>query len=253
MTMKTVMTIAGLAICAASAHADFSWIWNRGDAGNYGINDAAGRFTSARADYTPATNRFGFSSTFSDRRTDGYWLVVSPGANPKGHAGELALLYVDLTSAAAPVVTAYNYNGENGFSSFRDGSPASGIQPADKIASTRASEASGKKLNAIVNVTNVGQGQRIDLVLDTTLIQNHNPRYPGDTPWTGLAFGQGFGIWWHPVKDLTTGYGNDGFLTRFDFCEQGWFDGAGFTTVPTPGAAALVGMGAVAAMRRRRK
>lgn len=251
--MKTVMTAAALAMCAASASADFSWIWNRGNAGDYALNDAAGHFQSARADYTPATNRFGFSSTFSDRQTNGYWLAVSPGENPKGHAGELALIYVDLTTAAAPSVTVYNYNGENGFSSFHDGSTAAGNQPADKIASTRATDGSGKKLNAIVNVTNVGAGQRIDLVLDTSLIQSHTPMYPGNTPWTGLSFGQGFGIWWHPVKGLNTAYGNDGFLTQFNFNTQGWFDGAGFTTVPTPGAAALVGMGAAATLRRRRK
>jgi MYXO-CTERM domain-containing protein len=254
--MKNFLTAASfVAVAAGAASADVSWIWSRAVNGGAGLNDNGGVFQSARADYVPAINRFAFKATFSNAVTNGYWLAVSPGDNPKGHSGELALLYVDLSNIAAPKVTAYAYNGINGDNSHVDGSNASGVQAPSKIASTHATDPS-KRLNAIVTVTDANGGRTIDLVLDSSIIQSYAPQYPGNTPWTGLEIGPAFGIWWHPVTGLQTNYGADGFLGQnssdWSWTSQGWFDAAHLPVVPTPGAAALLALAGVAAGRRRR-
>lgn len=254
--MKNFVTAASfVALAAGAASADVSWIWSRAVNGSAGLNDGAGIFQSARADYVPAINRFAFKATFSNQVTNGYWLAVSQGDNPKGHSGELALLYVDVSNIAAPKVTAYAYNGVNGDNSHFDGSNAAGIQAPSKIASSIATDPS-KLLDADVTVTDASGGRTIDLVLDTSIIQSYVPQYPGNTPWTGLAIGPAFGIWWHPVSGLQTNYGADGFLGQNDadwtYGAQGWFDAAHLPVVPTPGAAALLALAGLSAGRRRR-
>ena len=52
-----------------------------------------------------------------------FYLVLNAGANPKNHQGELAILYVDATDRANPILTVYGYIGTLG--SWRDGIPVS--------------------------------------------------------------------------------------------------------------------------------
>lgn len=253
--MKSIVTLLAVAGCAgmASAAPFWEWNWTPSSAGSFGLNQSAGTMTSAQARFTPSTNRFEFTLDFSDQLANGYWLAVSPGPNPKGHAGELALIYFDASNLANPIVTIYNYNGVNGDNSFRDGSPLSGVQAPDRIASTLNTPA----IASLISATNVGSGRRFVLDMDATGVNGHVPAYPGPggvSEWTGVAFGPGFGVWLHPVRGLTTQYGEHGFLTDWRWRAQGWLDGSEFPTtrVPTPGVLAAMGLAGVCAARRRR-
>lgn len=249
----TICALGALALSSTAGTASATtwvWDWVPGDPGF--VNNAGGEFESVTTTYDDATSLFTFDLAFADQITDGFTLVVSPGPNPKGHAGELAILYVDGTGAGNPEVTAYAYNGENTHLSWADGSPLPGVQNPDKIATTQGVNASDF---LSVTQTDSGAGRVFSLTLDASTINGHTPAYPGPGgpgEWTGVAFAQEFGIWLHPAAGLTTSYGTDGFLTDWKSKEHGWLDGSYFQTVPTPAGAAVLAMGGLACVRRRR-
>jgi len=245
------------ATAAGSANAELFYQYTRNQPSNQW-------YSTIVAEFAPSTNRFKWEFT-SGTQVNGYWLVVSPGPNPKGHPGELAIIYFDAKTLTAngsitPTVTIYNYNGLNNASSWNDGSPAAGVQTPDRIwSSLNASDAASiMQLSATDN----GTSRRFVLELNASAIQNHVPLYPnpdGDD-WTGLAFGAKLGTWFHPMSGMTTSYGtnpdaaNFNFLTSFGFAQQQPFDTTNLTTqlVPAPGAVALLGLAGLAGARRRR-
>lgn len=249
--MKMICASAALAAAVSCANAGFfQWEFTRGMPGSYGLNDAGGRLTSARATFDPDSQDFSFSATFSNAITQGFWLAVSPGDNPKGHAGELALMYLDAKNPGAPRLTIYNYNGENGASSYRDGSPLAGTQAPDRILTSLL----GGFAPSLSQVDSSG-GRTLSIAFNAAGVNGHSPLYPASNgdEWTGVEFGSRFGIWFHPVTNLTTAYDTNGWLTNFGGT-QGWLDGANFTTtfVPAPGAVALFGASVLCVARRRR-
>lgn len=252
--MKSAMMAGVVALAGAASGASatlYAWDWAPGDPGDYGVNDAAGEFLSMSTSYDDVSGVWRWDVTFADQITDGYTLAVSPGENPKGSSGELALLYFD-NSGASPVVTVYAYNGQNTQLSWADGSEASGIQAPDKIASSL-----GLGAGAILDASVVdGAGTRtFSVTMDAASIGSHSPLWPGPGgagDWTGLEYGDELGVWLHPVTGLFADYGTDGFLNNWDAQAQGWFDGRRFSTVPAPGAAGLLALGGLVAGRRRR-
>jgi hypothetical protein len=221
-------------------------------------------FSSITAEYDPDDHRFKWEFT-SATTVNGAWLVVSPGPNPKGNAGELAILFLDarnLTSntSVTPTLTAYNYNGFNGVTSYMDGSPDAGNQTPDRIFSSRNNDDLGVVTS--LSATDTGTMRRFVIELDASILQNHTPLYPaanGD-PWTGVAFGQRLGAWFHPTTGLNAAYGTDptnpnfNYLTTFTYTGQGAFDTTNLLTqwVPAPGALALCGLAGLVGSRRRR-
>jgi MYXO-CTERM domain-containing protein len=214
---------------------------------NPGQNPAAGTLSNVKALYETGTDRFEFrfdSTANAGKNADGFWLAVSGGPNPKGHSGELALIYVDAINRKGAI---YAYNGENGDNSYLDGTSRPGIQTPDFIRSLDAS-------NISMNVTATGVRQ-LFLSFDATTVQQHLPLDPIDrarNEWTGVAFGNRFGMWFHPVSGLNATFGADGRLTNWSYATQGWIDFADQPTIPTPGAAAVLGLAALTAGRRRR-
>jgi hypothetical protein len=269
MVRNFALVTCALAGIATSANADFfRWDYTRGNAlPNSGINDNGGRVQSIRAEYDPTSKRFLWDVSYdvSSRNTNGYWLVVSPGPNPKGHPGELAMIYLDASALGddqtiTPKVTVYNYNSLNNASSFQDGSPAGGIQTPDRIFSSL----SPVPVNTVINssATDLGNTRRFVLELDASAINAHSPMYPNPNgnDWTGVEFGAHIGVWFHSVAGLNAQYGTDpsaadfNYLTRFDRAHEGWLDGRDFETqlIPAPGAFALMGLGVLVAGRRKR-
>lgn len=245
------MAIAAIACFATVANAQTKQ-WNFDPSSSY--NSGGGTIKSAVSTFNQVTKRFTFSADFgnvpgTNHKTDGFWLVVSPGANPKGHAGELSIFYFDASKSTGPVLTTYTYNGVNGSNSYKNGNGL-GSAP-DTIASSIASQ------SWINNMTkqDMGGTRRLSFDIDAAVIQNHTPKYPGPGgagDWTGAAFGNEIGVWFHPVSGLSTQYNQKGYLTNFNYCSQGWFDANNQKTTPEPASMVVLGA-AIAALAKKRK
>lgn len=252
--MKTVMAMAALALSSsAGLAATYQFNWS---AGQNMVNNSAGAFDSITATFDTGTQRFVWDVVFSNQITQGYTLAVNNGPNPKGIAGELALIHFDAsTSFNSPKVTVYAYNGQNVINSWSDGNAnVNGNQTPDLIKS--ANDTSW--INS-AQVTDFSGKRRFLLDVNVASINAHNPLYPGNSgDWTGVQFDQMIGLWFHTFKGLSTSYGSHGQVTGWNFNTQGWFDAANIATVqiiPLPAAAwtGLVGLAGVGYLTRKRR
>jgi hypothetical protein len=253
--LRSIVSVAALALCAGAAQADtFVWNWDvsQGAMGG-GINNSGGKFESIQASFDNVTNRFTWNITFSDQIADAFTLAVNNGPNPKGEAGELALLYFDWNdkSTANAKVTAYGYNGKNSTDSWKDGDGnAAGTQSPDIIHSLNDTSWINK-----ATAKNVGSKRVFELDVNASTINGWSPKYPGSGPWTGLKFDNKLGLWLHAFDTANPGivYKN-GKISDFGYKKEGWFDGSNIITVvplPAPVAMGLAGLVGVAALRRR--
>lgn len=248
--------LALAALASASAHAAQTFVWNYrlgqtpGEANNLG-----GAIESITAAYEPGGHGFYYSVTFSNQITEGFTLMLSPGATPKEHSAELAVLYFDATDRQNLRLSAYAFNGVNMETSFFDGAQFAGVQTPDRIQSTAGSLA---RLDASMSVVDQGGKRTMTINFFADEINLHTPltpppNAPGDSEWTGLAFGQQLGMWFHPFSTLDTSYDQNGYLTDWTGT-RGWLDGTGWETfiVPAPSAAGvLMGVGVLTLRRRR--
>lgn len=249
------LTVAA-GLCGVASNSDasiYQWDWVRGMSGDYGLNDTGGRFESVHATFDSTSKELLWSVTFSNTITQGFTLALNNGPNPKGHAGELALLYVDARAANNVRVTAYGYNGQNATNSWRDGNAAvSGDQKPDVI----KNDAQRGTWLMDSGVVDVGGKRTISIRVDASDLVGHDPLYPDAVdPWKGIGFDTGLGLWMHAFRTFAPTYNNNGEISALQLGSEGWFDGKNFTTrtVPAPGAAALVGLAAVGGLRRRRR
>lgn len=244
---KFALTVAaGVALslsAAAQAGNVYEWVWNGSSPAQ---NAAGGTISSLRSTFDQNTDVFTWDVTYSDgvaKNTNGYWLVVSDGPNPKNINSQLAIIYFDATNLAAPKVSVYRYNGANSSSSFQS--------PGDLLASTQGAGAA----DITASASQSGGTRSFSLSIDATAI---NARYaPGASTvfpdWEGIEFGQQIGMWFHSIKNAGFQY-NGARITGLTGT-AGWLDGSHETTtlIPTPGAGALAIAGGLLAARRRRK
>ena len=242
-----------IALSAGSAHATmFAWDWAAGDPGSYGINNTGGTFESIHAEFDTVSERLLWSVTFSDQVTEGFTLALNSGPNPKGHAGELALLYVDARITNDVKIAAYAYNGQNTRDSFKDGNGnAAGNQAPDFIQNMGMAG----MINS-ASVTDAAGKRTIVFDIDASDINAHIPLYPDAVdPWFGIGYAEKLGLWMHPYQGFAPTYNPNGSIASLSVRSQGWFDGSNFDTdmmTPTPGTLALAGLAGVAFGRRRR-
>ena len=246
--LRCAVGAVAVAALASSASATIYKVERTSNLGN----NAAGVMTRLAAQYNDATGVLHWEVDYSDTLADGFTLAINDGPNPKGHAGELALIYFD-ASGASPVVSAFAYNGKNSSNSFEDGDGnAAGNQAPDSIFD--ASEEAAWALSASSQALG-GGGQRFSLSIQTAGLQAHSPLYPDAVdPWTGIGFAEKIGWWFHSFSGLQTSYDAEGVLTQWDFDDEGWSDKSGISTVevPAPGSVALIGVAGLAVARRRR-
>lgn len=237
---------AGIGVFAGAASGTmYQWNWVVGDPGS--PNNTGGAFESITGCYDTVTEELMWSVTFSNAITDGFTIALNDGPNPKGHAGELALLYVD-ARAADVRIAAYAFNGKNAIDSWKDGDGnVSGNQPADFIESF---------LNAGTVSDNAGK-RTISFTIDASNINAHAPLYPDAVdPWYGIGFGSKLGLWMHPFNTFNPTYNPNGSIASLSTGGQGWFDASNRDTdikVPTPGAGAIAGLAGVMLASRRRR
>jgi hypothetical protein len=243
----------------ALAGSIYQWHWEPGSPGEYVYNDRGGAVNSADATYDAKTGRLSWSANFGppsanpDRLTNGFTLALNAGGDPVGFDGQLAMLYFDAT-AASPIMSVYGYNGTPLNDSWRDGGSLFGTQPPDQIVS------SVNDTSWIIDmfVQDELDGSRtMGFEIDTSTINAHDPLYGTPAEWEGIAFGEELGIWFHPYAELSTAYGDDGYLSDWEYLfeNRGWLDANGLPTVivPLPPAVllGLAGLLGVAVIRRR--
>ena len=264
--LRAIGACAALAI-AAGANADvYSYSYVMGASGMPSQNTAGGKVEQFTTTFNTATKALTFTATFGPVPghtsqglvTHGFWLVLDGGPNPKSHPGSLAIFYFDASNIAAPVMSVYGYNGQNADTSWLDGNPAkSGNQAGDLItgAFNVTHDIAPPTVTDFTNAT--GKHRTMSFSVDATSIIKHVPLYPDpSTPWFGTGFGSSIGFWFHPVTTFDASYNTTtGAIKSLSVCNEGWVDGSNQCTgktVPAPGCAALLGLGALAAMRRRR-
>ncbi|MCE9559109.1 MAG: hypothetical protein K8R88_09175 [Armatimonadetes bacterium] len=213
--------------------------------GTYGTSNGGGEIKRFRTTFNQEAKELWVEGIFGNvpgttRKTDAFTIALSPGPNPKGHPGELALYYFDGNAAGGPALTVYAYNGQNSATSYFDGN-GSGAPP-DKIKSSKTDSSFVQQL--YMNTT--ASGDRVlGFKVKTNAIDGHSPALgvPGD--WTGSQYGQHLGIWMHQRAGTTSSYGSDGFLTSFSSQCEGWFDGANISTrlVPEPASLLTIALG----------
>jgi len=248
------MIKASMALCAlagSAAGAVYSWEWNAGDTNS---SSNGGAIEKVETTYRSGAEFLSFKITFSDQRAEGFTLAMSDGPNPKGHSGELALVYFDASDMGDVKMSAYAYNGKNNQSSFKDGSSLSGTQTPDRIATTTGNLS--RTGLAAMSARDEGSKRIFEMNLDASIINAHSPLLPGPggvDEWFGIGFAEQLGMWLHPVRDLSTSYNADGYLTSWNGTE-GYLDLKDqTTTVPGPGALALAAFGGLLGSARRRR
>ncbi|MBL0926535.1 MAG: hypothetical protein IBJ11_02640 [Phycisphaerales bacterium] len=253
MSIRCAIGLVALALSAGSAHAaGTTWTFNfakNQPGGNYGVSNAAGTFENITATYNTASQRFTWSSSFSGATLpNGIFVVVNDGPNPKGIAGQLAIFYVD-ASGATPRISAYGYNGANATTSWQDGNAAlSGNQTPDRIRGFNAPS----WINSL-SVSTVAGVRTFSFDIQGSVINSFASQYASvNNPWEGVQFFNKIGIWFHSFTGLSTAYDANGFLTQWNFSQEGYLDGTNFTAVPTPGALALAAAAGLLGLRRRR-
>lgn len=239
--------IAATAIASAASGAIYTFQSNNPGLDIPGANTDAGTASNITSTYDSATSMFTWNVTFSDgqaKGTNGFWLVVGPGPNPKGIDHEYAIMYFDASSLANPNVSIFRYNGLNADTSYTN--------PGDLLATTKTGGQT-----TIQNVTaGPATGPRtFSFKVNAATINSAfgSPTYPD---WKGIQFGTGnpgseIGIWFHPVDGLQTTYDANNKLKTFTYATQGWYDGE-YNHAPAPASAALLGLGGLVAARRRR-
>lgn len=199
------------------------------------VNSKAGQYSSIKTSFDDQTNILNWSSTFTRNQTNqalsnGAWLVLSDGENPKNNVDEYAIMYLDAT---ASTVSIYNYNGKNSANSYRY---------SDYLGSTA--------LNVIEN----GPDEvTFEFSLDATDI-NNSTSYGSE--WKGIAFSEEIGLWFHDAAGLHTAYDANGKLLSFVSAKSGWYDttkALPTTKVPEPGSLAALGLVAAAGVTQLRK
>ncbi len=263
----------GTAVLAASSAQAVVWQWNftKGQAGNYGTNNTGGTVETIVSTFDDATKRLTFDVLFSAPNngsgaasTNGFWLVLNDGPNPKNNPGELAIFYFDASRVFdsdplnnAVIMTAYEYNGRNDNSSWNNGDGDNTANESNDFNGLiYGRNEAGLFINSISATSeNGGNARRMRFDINAAAIVSRSPAYPeANTTWHGTGFDDQLGIWFHPAQIFNASYQNSGRgkINSLSVQGEGWLDGEFFRTVPTPGTAALLGMAGLLVTRRRR-
>ena len=241
-----------LAFSQAANAAIWAFDWHQGDPLPHGaVNNNAGTILSVNGTYDTVNEVLTWDVRVPNYTTDAITLVLSGGPNPKSNPGQFAHFFYD-----GEALTVYGYNGQNNTSSWWDGNGDGSGGDADRIASTLVDDSFVMELSK-----GEDNGDRLfHMKLDVSGINDHTPVFPDPDgePWEGAQFEDKIGIWMHtfdrPYKGFGRGtaYTDDGWLKKWHFRKEGWFDTKNAVTTPTPGSVALTALGGVLLLRRRR-
>lgn len=228
--MKLIKTLATAALLTAAAMSHAA-LYSFGTSPATG-GALAGEIDTVSGSFNSATQNFTWNVGFNTDPTpvDGFWLVVNNGPNPKqSSVNELAIIYGDLSTGIA---STYVYNGLNSASSISN--PAILLQ---------------------TDSFTVGPDS-FSLDISTSVIN----AWSTDPDYTGIAFDDKIGVWFHIASNSNFGYNAAGDITSFSFGQQGWWDNANmvteeleFNSVSAPSSLAMLGASLFGLVLLRRK
>lgn len=209
--MKAIL-LSSLLLIASQASATI-FEYEDLNASNGGIAD---KLSTVSSTFNDVTDEFTWDVTFNQDPTtvDGFWLVVNNGPNPKSSdVNELAIMYGDMDTG---VLTTYAYNGQNNANSI--------INPGILLQTDTFS---------------VGTDS-ISIDIDATAINAWStPDTAAD--YTGIAFDDEIGIWFHISQNSNFGYNtSNDTIETYGFGSQGWYDKSHLNTVEVPAPASLL-------------
>ncbi|MEM7563099.1 MAG: PEP-CTERM sorting domain-containing protein, partial [Pseudomonadota bacterium] len=165
---------------------------------------------------------------------DGFWLVINDGPNPKStDVNELAIMYGDLTDGdGMGILSTYAYNGQNNANSY--------LNPGIMLQSDWKNGALTYDSNSL------------SINLDVT---NINAWLGGDPDYSGIAFDDQIGIWFHISTGSSFSYNDNDELTGYSYDSQGWYDLSKRKTskVPEPAILSMFALGLIGVGLARRK
>ena len=137
-----------------------------------------------------------YVNKYDRRGSDGFWLVVSDGENPKTNTAEYAILYGDLENNR---LTAYEYSGENNANSYRETTYLGTYENAFMIDEAK---------------------DRVGFNIDVSGINGADL----GPDWDGVTHGDQAGIWFHRTTGTEFDYADDGSIENFFFDSQTFVD-----------------------------
>ncbi len=193
-------------------------------------SDNAGDIKNIQTTYDNNNEKFSWSYTIGKNSmgdySDGFWLVVTDGENPKNDANEYAILYGDTDTNR---LTAYEYSGQNNANSYS--TPGNLLASFDNVFSVDTDLATMERTVSFdIDASDINDGNGVE-----------NPGM-----WKGLNFASKIGVWFHASTQTLIGYANKE-ITSFGYDKQGWHDVGNKTTteVPEPGVFALLAIGMI--------
>lgn len=172
-------------------------------------SDKAGDIKNVSTSYNTNTEVFSWSHTIGKNAmgdlSDGFWLVVTDGENPKNDANEYAILYGDVNTGT---VTAYEYSGARKDNSYNDPNILLG------------------SYSGLNSIDNADMTRTISFSLDATDINANNGVQSVSKPnmWKGLNFSEKVGIWFHPLTATNINYDSNNGITSLSYSKKGWYD-----------------------------
>ena len=200
---------------------------------------SAGRIERFESAFVPGSS-LSFGAEFGANggtAPSAFLVVLSDGADPRTSLGTRTTFLFD-ASAFVPKLTALRFSGEGALDAFLSGSSSCEVHRPELLASSVASATFAQEMTSRRN----GDQRTLGFVASTAGLPN-------------AGYGARAGMWLRPLSGVSSTYGADGTITAFRATKAGSYVATNAATapVPEPATLAVLGLGALALARRKKK